>query len=135
MAITQFTKALKSVDNFIDAEIQRAAAYYDLKDFANAEQGFEQVVNLDPTYKTMVLYTLGKTEMALHKFSEAITHFQEYQDVEKKNAKLLERARGYQQDCVFMSDALNNKVPFNPMGVTRMANGNCQYFAQKTYNS
>ena len=121
-AIDHFSKALKSVDNFIDAEIQRAAAYYDLKDFVNAEIGFEKVRNLNPAYKTMVLYTLGKTEMALHKFSEAITHFQEYQDIEKKNVKLLERARGYQQDCVFMNDALNNKVPFEPVKLSANIN-------------
>ena len=114
-AIDHFSKALKSVDNFIDAEIQRAAAYYDIKDFANAEKGFEKVRTLDPAYKTMVLYTLAKTKMALYKFSEAITYFQEYQDIEKRNETLLERARGYQQDCVFMSEALKNKVPFEPV--------------------
>ncbi len=114
-AVKEFSKALRSTDNFIDAEIQRAAAYYDLKDFKNAEKGFERVIALDPKYKTKVVYMLGKTKMILKNYLGAIEQFNNYQDIEIKNNILLARAKKYALDCAFVDRAIENKVPFNPI--------------------
>ncbi len=114
-AIKEFNKAIKSKENFIDAIIQRAAAHYDNEQFSEAELGFESAHALSPTYRTMVIYTLAKTEMILEKFPEAIAHFEEYKTLESKKVVLLEKADRYIQECKFMSQALTNAVPFEPV--------------------
>ncbi|MDG2418967.1 MAG: hypothetical protein P8M17_08250, partial [Saprospiraceae bacterium] len=43
-ALKEFSKALKKESTFIDAQIHWAAIHYDMKNYEEAEQGFEKVI-------------------------------------------------------------------------------------------
>ena len=64
-AIKEFNKALKQEPRFIDAQIQWAAVHYDMKDYENAEIGFEKALKLDSLHNKKVIYTLALTEMKM----------------------------------------------------------------------
>jgi len=133
-AIKEFSKALKSSKEvFIDAAIQRGAAYYDNEQFLEAEMDFEMVHALNPSYKTNVVYTLAKAEMILQKFSEAIAHFQEYQVLETKKLVLIERAKQYENDCRFQLKVQNTSVLFEPKKLSGNVNTDeAEYFPALT---
>ncbi|MEM1321481.1 MAG: OmpA family protein [Bacteroidota bacterium] len=113
-ALKLFEKALKADNKLIDARIQRAGVFYELKNYPAAEQAFEEVLEIDPYYKKKVLYTLGLTEMKMKKHTEAIVHFQQYLDAGSKNEVLNKRAARHIASCNFASEALKKPVPFEP---------------------
>ena len=113
-AIKELNKALKQAPNFIDAQIQLSAIYYDMKNYEKAEEGFEKVIQLDPLYKKRVLYTLALAEMRSKKFDEAVVHFKQYIDSKPKSDSLPKRAEKHIKNSEFMADAYANPVPFKP---------------------
>jgi len=113
-AIKLFEKAIKQEPRLIDAHIQRAALYYHLKNYTEAEKGFEDVMEIDPNYNSKVMYTLAASEMRLGKLDEATTHFQQYIDSKPKNKNLLRKADRYVKRIGFTQYALANPVPFEP---------------------
>jgi len=133
-AIKEFSKAIKaSKVVFIDALIQRSAAYYDSEEFTKAEIDFEKVHAIDPMYRTLVVYKLAKTEMILKKFPEAIAHFKEYQTLETKKVTLLEKAKKLQEECELLSKALNSAVLFDPIKLSINVNTKeAEYFPALT---
>ena len=116
-AIKEFEKILKQAPNFIDAQIQLSAIYYDLKNYEKAEQGFEKAIQLDPVYKKRVLYTLALAEMRSRKFDEAIEHFQQYIDSKPRNESLPKRAKKHIKASEFMAVAYAKPVPFQPVSL------------------
>lgn len=127
-AANYFAKALKMDSRFIDAQIQWSAAQYDMKQFAEAEVGFEKAAAIDLNYNTLVTYTLAKAEMALKKYAEAIEHFTQYLELEKKNTKLKEKAKRYVADCSFLNESMGKRVPFEPVKLS--ANINTENWAE-----
>ena len=116
-AIKEFSKALKQAPNFIDAQIQLSAIYYDMKNYEKAEEGFEKVVQLDPTYKKRALYTLALAEMRSKKFDEAVIHFKQYIDSKPKSKSLPGRAEKHIKNSEFMATAYANPVSFQPVSL------------------
>ncbi|MFK7809482.1 MAG: OmpA family protein [Saprospiraceae bacterium] len=113
-AIKEFNKALKATPNLIDAHIQIAAAYYDMESFAKAEENFEKAIAIDQKYKSKVLYVTGIAEMKQDKYKEAIGHFDQFIALEKKNEKLLAKAKKYRATSAFTMEAFSHPVPFEP---------------------
>jgi len=116
-AVKEFGKALKAAPNFIDAQIQLAAVYYDMEQYAEAEVAFESAIAMDRNYKTKVLYVVGIAEMKQEKYEEAIAHFDQYMKLEKDNKSLLAKAKKYRSTSSFTLKALANKVPYEPINL------------------
>ncbi len=113
-AVNEFSKALKSTPNFIDAQIQWAAMHYDMDNYMEAEVGFEKAISIDPAYKKKVLYVLGITEMKLEKYKESIEHFEQFLTSGSKNETLLLKAKKHIETCKFSFTAKSNPVPYEP---------------------
>lgn len=113
-ALNEFSKALKSAPNFIDAQIQWAAMHYDMNNFDQAEIGFEKAIAIDPTYKKKVLYVLGIAEMKLEKYRESIVHFEQFLKSGSKNETLLLKAKKHIETCNFSFTSKGRPVPYNP---------------------
>jgi outer membrane protein OmpA-like peptidoglycan-associated protein/cytochrome c-type biogenesis protein CcmH/NrfG len=132
-AVKEFEKALKSAPNFIDAEIQLAAIYYDMERFADAETSFEKAIAIDPNYKRKVLYVVGIAEMKQEKYEEAVTHFDQFLVVEKKNESLLAKAKKFRATCSFTQNAIANAVPYQPINLGNQINTtNAEYLPSIT---
>ncbi len=116
-AIGEFEKALKIDPTFIDAQIQWSAMNYELKNFENAELGFQKVLEIDPKYNPKVYYTLAITKKQLGKYDEAASFFQQYLESGSKNKTLLVKADYQAKSCRLIDDAKNNPVPFVPINL------------------
>lgn len=116
-AIKEFEKALKYEPSFINAHLQRAACYYAMANFKEAEKGFEKVIEIDPLYNKKVFYTLALTEMKQEKFEEAARHYIAYIDTNPRNKTLLTKAKKHLNNCNFIVEALKNPVPFAPFSL------------------
>lgn len=113
-ALKEFSKALKKESTFIDAQIHWAAIHYDMKNYEEAEQGFEKVIQIDSFYKKKVLYTLALAEMRMKKFDEAALHFKNYLAAEPNNKILEKKSKKHIANCRFMKIAYANPVPYEP---------------------
>ncbi|MEM9820135.1 MAG: OmpA family protein [Bacteroidota bacterium] len=120
--IKAFEKALKEKPDFIDAQIQWAALHYDSKRYADAEIGFEKVLDIDPAYQKKVLYVLGLTEVKLNKLDEAVEHLDQYLSSGAKNKVLLKKARKKVETLRFAAVAMKNPVPFQPESLGAQVN-------------
>ena len=109
-----FNKALSVDSKLIDARIQIAAIYSENKDLEKAEKGFEEVLAITPDHNKKVIYMLALMEMRQGKYQEAVSHFQQYLEKEKRNQTLLKKAATHLANCTFIDKALKNPVPFDP---------------------
>lgn len=116
-ALESFNNAIKADPNFIDAQIQLAAAYYKLNKFAEAESAFERVEKIDPNYEPEILFSLANLELKQDKFSEAAVHFEAYANSSKANPNKKAKALKTAKDVKFMELAMKNPVPFNPQSL------------------
>lgn len=116
-AIREFEKALKVAPDFIDAQLQWAAMKYDLNLNAEAEVGFERVLEIDPTYNSKVYYTVGISESRQDKFEQAAAHFQQYLDSTPRNKILLRKAKRHLANCRFKTEIGSKRVPFEPQSI------------------
>lgn len=117
IALGYFEQALKTAPNFIDAHLMWAGCQYEIKDWARAEQGFEQVVALDPAYEPRVLYTLALCEQNQDKYDESVTHVEQFLATNPQNANLLRDAKKLAANVRFAAEAVKNPVPFDPKPV------------------
>ncbi len=113
-AIKYFEKALKIEPNFIDVHIRLGGIYNERNQYAKSEEALERVNELAPDYQKNVPFLLGIVEMKQEKYGEAAEHFQQYLDAGPKNERTKEKASRFAQNCLFISKALANPVPFQP---------------------
>lgn len=117
IALGYFERAVKESPQFIDAHMMWAGCQYEIRDWARAEQGFEQVVALDPAYEPRVLYTLALCEQHQDKYDEAVAHVELFLATNPQNASLLRDAKKLAANVRFAAEAVKNPVPFDPKPV------------------
>ncbi|MFK8009152.1 MAG: OmpA family protein [Saprospiraceae bacterium] len=121
-ALKEFSKALKKEPTFIDAQIQWSAIHYDMRNYDVAEQGFEEVIQIDSFYKKKVFYTLALAEMRMKKFDEAIVHFENYLDAQPNNDILEKKSKKHIANSRFMKMTYANPVPYEPKSLGKNIN-------------
>jgi outer membrane protein OmpA-like peptidoglycan-associated protein/tetratricopeptide (TPR) repeat protein len=117
-AMKFFEKAIKLEPQFIDAHIQVASILYERAMLKDAEAAFERILEMDETHNPKVLFTAGMTEWRQNKYGEAAEHFDRYLNSDSDNKVLLKRAQELKANCIFLTEALNNPVPFDPKNVS-----------------
>ncbi len=117
IALGYFERAVKESPNFIDAHLMWAGCQYEIKDWVRAEEGFEKVVAIDPSYEPRVLYTLALCEQNQDKYDEAVVHADQFLATNPQNISLLRDAKKLAANVRFAAEAVKNPVPFNPQPV------------------
>lgn len=117
VALGYFERALKLSPKFIDAHLMWAGCQYEIKDWARAETGFEQVVALDAAYEPRILYTLALCEQNQDKYDEAVAHIEQFLATNPQNANLLRDAKKLAANVQFAAEAIKHPVPFDPQPV------------------
>ncbi len=107
-------KILDRDPKFVEAYMLTAAINYDRGNLIEAEQYFEQAINLAPRYDDIVYYQIALTELKLEKYEEAAHHFETFLEMKPRSKSLRQRARGHLANARFATQAKNNPVPFDP---------------------
>jgi outer membrane protein OmpA-like peptidoglycan-associated protein len=113
-AIEDFEKTLQLDPAFIDAQIEWANAKNQQGKWAEAEQGYEKALAIDPAYEPGVFYSLGIVEFDQEKFDEAAAHFEQFLKTEKISEKRKASALKYLANASFAAQALKNPVSYEP---------------------
>ncbi len=78
VAVEILDKLLQDVPDFADGYYLRAGVKFELRQRAEAEADFEQLLQIAPDYKIRAIYRLARTELVLGKYVEAAEHFEAY---------------------------------------------------------
>lgn len=113
-ALKELDKILEQDPTFIDAQIRWAQIKYDQGFLAEAEQAYEKVLTIDPTYQPRLYYELALTELRQDKFAEAVPNFEAFLSQKDQNERLIDRAKIYAENARFAEKATKNPVPFKP---------------------
>ncbi len=117
-AVTDLEKALAMDPRFIDAQIEWANVKNQQGKIAEAEQGYEKALAIDPGYEPGVLYSLGIVEFEQKKLEEAAGHFEQYLNAPGKiTEKRKAFAEKYLRNARFAAEALKNPVPYEPQNL------------------
>ncbi|HFA51261.1 MAG TPA: flagellar motor protein MotB [Bacteroidetes bacterium] len=113
-AIKELEKLLRTDPTFIDAQIEWANVKNQQGKFAEAEQGYEKALAIDPNYLPGVLYSLAIVEFDQKKFGESAAHMEKYLATGKIKERRKKAAGRYLNNAKFAAEALANPVPFDP---------------------
>ncbi len=116
-AIEWLQKAIEKHPSYTNAYVRLGEIHMELKEYELAKKTFLKILDFDdsPRNEFQVYYTVGKIEMTLENYAEAIALFEKGMGVEKKSknmGKMLERKL---EESRFALNAVNNPVDFNPV--------------------
>jgi len=114
VAIEMLDKLLQDVPDFADGYYLRAGVKFELRQRAEAEADFEQLLQIAPDYNIRAIYRLARTELVLGKYSEAAEHFEAYLAKNPKSEVRRKLAKKLLEDAKFAAKAVANPVPFTP---------------------
>ncbi|MFK7978366.1 MAG: OmpA family protein [Saprospiraceae bacterium] len=121
-AIQDYKTVIKIAPDFIDAQYELAAIYFNQKNYTQARAGLSKVIEIDPTYKPQTYYYLGLAYWEENNFEQAIPQFDSFLKSNSKSVKLRAKATKYLQNSQFAAKALKNPVPFNPTPLGQSVN-------------
>ncbi|MFQ5447168.1 MAG: OmpA family protein [Saprospiraceae bacterium] len=113
-ALKDLGKVLQLDPTFIDAQIEWANIKNQFGQYAEAEQGYEKALSIDPAYLPGVLYSLGIVEYDQGKFGEAAGHFEAYLKIPGISEKRRRSSEHYLAKAQFAEKAYGNPVPYEP---------------------
>ncbi len=114
VAVEILDKLLQDVPDFADGYYLRAGVKFELRQRAEAEADFEQLLQIAPDYKIRAIYRLARTELVLGKYVEAAEHFEAYLAKNPKSEVRRKLANKLLEDANFAAKAVANPVPFKP---------------------
>lgn len=114
VAVEMLDKLLQDVPDFADGYYLRAGVKFELRQRAEAEADFEQLLQIAPDYKIRAIYRLARTELVLGKYVEAAEHFEAYLAKNPKSEVRRKLANKLLEDANFAAKAVANPVPFKP---------------------
>lgn len=114
VAVEILDKLLQDVPDFADGYYLRAGVKFELRQRAEAEADFEQLLQIAPDYKIRAIYRLARTELVLGKYVEAAEHFEAYLAKNPKSEVRRKLATKLLEDANFAAKAVANPVPFKP---------------------
>ncbi len=117
-------KALKSAPGFIEALYLIADIQVVEKDYENANQNFEKILQLAPDYKPKVMFTYGIALLEQKKYTKAAEILERFLTYPQKSDRTVNRAKKLIGDAKFIETALKNPVPFNPVNLGPEINSN-----------
>jgi outer membrane protein OmpA-like peptidoglycan-associated protein len=117
-ALTDLQKALELEPTFIDAQIEWANVKNQQGKMAEAEQGYEKALSIDPNYEPGVLYSLAVVEFDQKKLEESAAHFEQFLKTPGKiSEKRKAAAERYLKNVRFAAEAVKNPVPYQPVNL------------------
>ena len=121
-AIKDFESVLKIEPTFIDAHFQLASIYFNQKKYSLTKAGLEQVIAIDPTYKTSAYYYLGLAHWEMDEYEAAAINFEHFLQSDSKSTRLKNKATEYLANSQFAAKAIQNPVPFDPQPLAKTIN-------------
>ncbi|MEN0003205.1 MAG: tetratricopeptide repeat protein, partial [Bacteroidota bacterium] len=116
-ALEQAEKAIEKEPLFVDAYMLKGGILYDIGNLAEAEKTFEEIISFAADYSKTTYYKLGLTELKQKKYTEAITHLEQFMIVQQRNTKTKANAKRHLITAKFAAEATKNPVPFTPQSL------------------
>jgi outer membrane protein OmpA-like peptidoglycan-associated protein/tetratricopeptide (TPR) repeat protein len=113
-AIRAYRKAVEIDPNFIDAWIYLGGAHRESNHWPEAETAFEKVLALSPSYEVRIYQALATVEWEQDKYTETAEHLKIYLQSDIGNIRDRTTAEKRYNDAVFVAEAIQHPVPFNP---------------------
>lgn len=98
----------------IDALLFRAQLLADMKKWVEAEKDMEAALVLSVDYYRPAIYQLGVIETEQEKYTEAITHFEQYLEQSADTDRRKKRVEGYLANARIAAKLRERVVPFAP---------------------
>lgn len=114
VSVEMLNKLLLDVPDFADGYYLRAGVKFELRQRAEAEADFEQLLQIAPSYNIRAIFRLARTELVLGKYTEAAEHFEAYLAKNPKSEVRQKLAKKLLDDATFAAKAVANPVPFEP---------------------
>lgn len=123
-ALGSYEKAMKEEPQFIDAKIEWASIKYLRGDNQATLKALEEVVAMDPYYRTKLLYTIGVIHKKLDNCKDAKPYFNQYIKAPKAREVLIEKSKKWIEDCDFILNGSNNMASsnFEPISMGTVVN-------------
>ncbi|MEI6123192.1 MAG: OmpA family protein [Bacteroidota bacterium] len=110
-------KALKEDDQFIEAHMMLGQIYDEQKQYENAINSFNNVIEIDPEFFPNVYYTIAGEEFLIGKYDAAKQHLLKFLTNEKISPPMKKRADFLLKSATFAVEAVKNPVPFKPVNL------------------
>jgi outer membrane protein OmpA-like peptidoglycan-associated protein len=117
IALGYFEKALKEEPRFIDAKMQLALTYVDLRNFFKAKQYFEEAIAIDANYWPRAYFELADIAWGMDNYEEAARYADLYLKSQPQNPKSRQEAERLFANATFAAQAVKNPVAFDPKSV------------------
>ena len=122
-AIKDFTTALRTAPDFIDAHLQLASIYMGKKEWQKASVHLEKTIAIDAVYDPRAPYYLGICHWELDQFEKAVVNFENFLASYTSNrGTIRDKASVYLKNSAFAAEAVKNPVPFDPQPLSKAIN-------------
>jgi len=114
-------QALHKDKNFIEVYYLLSDIYGETKRYDKKIIVLKSAIEIDPEKNALAFFTLAKTELAVGKYKDAVTHFKELEkyDISGSYTKNIDI---YYSRCEFGIKAINNPVDFKPINLGKEIN-------------
>ena len=113
-AMVLLDKILKKQPQFIDGIFLKAALYFDMDDYPQAEIWYQNGLNLQPSPDPSIFYQLAMTRYRMNNFSKSLSDLEKFLSLAPENHKWVPRARQNQDQLLFIVTTMNNPSEFEP---------------------
>lgn len=135
-AITEAENAIKADPGFIEAYMLLGDLHADNNNLPAAIEAYKKAVAVNPRFFPNNLYALGRYELELGKYDDALHHFNEFLKMEAAKPEKKEEAKNLIASCEFAKDALQHPVPFAPQNAGAGINSETdEYFPSITVDN
>ncbi len=113
-AISELKDAINADPKFIEAYMLMGDLYADLDKPEQAIEQYKKAVEINPNFFPNNFYALGRYELELARYDEALTHFTKFISLPNAKPEKKAEAERFIASCNFAVEALKTPVPFEP---------------------
>ncbi len=116
-ALSEVEDAIKADPNFIEAHMLKGDLLADQDDKAAAIESYKKAIAINPRFFPNNFYSIGRYELELARYTDALSHFNAFVQMQNANPEKKEEAKRFIASCEFAIVALKNPVPFTPINL------------------